>query len=562
MKYETFYEQSLCSMFQSLSFKIMTELSQSTKELISKYEFWKKSLKPKEGVSVIHVDEVASKVASFYEQIRTIIDWKEEHLMRRAAIIRKLKRRFLDLEAKKLSAENIAESLVLELIRGGYFPNDKIEESKIGDVQKITAKHIFIFEHFPKSKKNGAKARFYDRLLEIAACEIEESLAPSLKEMALIDFMFSKMRERIKINESVYEEGILKKEEKDTQIYIAVQQALFKLDEPIIGYNLLKYKYPYWDNPAQEDLLKISQNICKILDGIASDINHPLGKKFYALCEKYDTPYLLLGDILASDGLEKTSQEIRDPALFESKIRNGYLKRLADLKRKIRRAAVYSTLSIFLTKILTLVVLEIILAKITKGHSSFALLSADVIVPTLLMAVLVATARPPSSKNLNLAVMETIKIAYEKAEKDSYEIKIAKKRTVATRIMLSLIYLAGACLSFGFIFAAFYLFKFPLPSIVINIIFIALILFAGMAIRKRAQELTIEQKSMGVVGFIADILFLPVTDLGRWISEKWKRYNAVVVLLNVLIDMPFSAFVEFLERWRYFLKEKKEDLRQ
>ena len=41
----------------------------------------------------LHVDEVASKVASFYEKVRKIVDWREEHLMRRIAIKRILKRR-------------------------------------------------------------------------------------------------------------------------------------------------------------------------------------------------------------------------------------------------------------------------------------------------------------------------------------------------------------------------------------------------------------------------------------------------------------------------------------
>src|SRR5437867_1634527 len=103
----------------------MSELTQSTKDLMRKYEVWQKSLRPKDGILTIHVDEVASKVAAFYEQIRTIIDWKEEHLMRRAAIIRKLKRRFLDLELSDYSAQNISEPLVMELIRGGYFPNNR-----------------------------------------------------------------------------------------------------------------------------------------------------------------------------------------------------------------------------------------------------------------------------------------------------------------------------------------------------------------------------------------------------------------------------------------------------
>ena len=42
------------------------ELSQATKNLIANYELWRKSLKPTEGAAMIHVDEVAQKVAAFY----------------------------------------------------------------------------------------------------------------------------------------------------------------------------------------------------------------------------------------------------------------------------------------------------------------------------------------------------------------------------------------------------------------------------------------------------------------------------------------------------------------
>jgi hypothetical protein len=291
----------------------MAELSQATKNLIVKYELWQKSLRPKDDVPTIHVDEVALKVAAFYEQIRTIVDWKEEHLMRRAAIIRKLKRRFMDLELNNFSVNAIAEALVLELIRGGYFPNDKIEESKILEVQKIIDKYVFILKHNPENKKGNAGLQFYNRLIEIASCEIEETLAPSIKEMALVEYMFDLMREKIKVQEAIYTKNLLKPEEKDLQIYIAVQQALFKFDDPIISYNLIKYKYPHWDNPSEEELFKIAQNIYKIWIGIEGDLAHPLARKFYVICEKYDTAYLLIGDMLSKDDFEKTEKIIYEP---------------------------------------------------------------------------------------------------------------------------------------------------------------------------------------------------------------------------------------------------------
>ncbi len=539
----------------------MAEISQNTRQLISQYALWKTSIKPKEGAATIHVDEVASKVAAFYENIRTIIDWKEEHLMRRAAIIRKLKRRFFDMELNNFSTQNIAEPLVLELIRGGFFPNDKIETSKINDVQHVIEKYVFILRHSPENKKGKTGVKFYNQLLEIAACEIEEALAPSIKEMALIDFMFAQMKERITIQEDIYKKGLLKKEEADIQIYIAVQQALFKLDEPIISYNIIRYRFPDWNSATEEDLLKISQNIYGILQDIEKNLQHPLAQKFYSICEKYDTPYLLLGDVLAKDNLEKTGQDMKTPAGLENLVRSAYIRRLADLKVKIRRAAIYSTISIFVTKILSLLILEVILAKLFSGHFDMLGLAIDVLIPTVLMCLLVVMIKPPSKKNLTIAIMETIKITYEKEKKDVYEVRLKRKKSALIRSFLSFIYLLGACVTFGTLFWIFNYFHFPLSSIVINILFITLILFAGTAVQTRSRELTMEEETGGFIGFISDILFLPVTGAGRWMSNTWKQYNAITAFLNALIDMPFSTFIEFLEGWRYFIKEKKEEMR-
>ncbi len=538
----------------------MPEVSSSVRGLLSQYALWKNSMKPKEGVSTIHVDEVASKVAAFYEKIRTIIDWKEEHLMRRAAIIRKLKRKFFDLELSNFTTQNTAEPLVLEFIRGGFFPNDKIEESKIADVQKIIEKYIFILKNNPENKKGKVGMQFYNRLLEVAACEIEETLAPSIKEMALIDFMFQEMKSRIKVSEDVYKKGLLTPEETEILTYIAVQQALFKLDDPIISYNLIRYKYPNWNQATEEELLKISQNIYKIWRQIEADLIHPMLRKFYTICEKYDTPYLLLGDILAKENADKLDA-IENPPSLEGMVRSAYSNRLAELKNKIRRAAIYSTASIFITKILSLLVLEFILSKIFGGHLNLLSLGIDVLIPTTLMCALVIMVKPPSKKNLTIAVLETMKVVYEKDKKDVYDIKLKRPRSVLIRALLSITYLLCACVSFGLLFWVFNYFQFPLSSIVINIIFIALILFAGSSVRERARELNIEEENEGVFGFIADILFLPVTTMGKWLSTTWKEYNAITAFLNALIDMPFSTFIEFLEGWRYFIKEKKEEMR-
>lgn len=535
----------------------MPQLSQQTQKLIQQYQSWHKSLRPKEGVSTIHVDEVASRVAAFYEKIREVVDWKEQHLMRRAAIIRKLKRRFFDLELKNLS---IAEHLVLELIRGGHFPNDKIEESKIADVQRIINKYNFILKNSPEAKTTREKLQFYNWILEIAACEIEEALYPFVKEKTLINYMFESMKERILLNQGVFVIKGLKEEEKNIQIYIAVQQALFKLDRPIISYNLIKYKYPQWNSTYRQEILEIAKNIYEIWDNIEKDLSHPLGKKFYTICEKYDTPYLLLGDVSSEENPAEISKKISEPAILESLIKKAYNKRLSTLKSRLYRAALYSTLSILLTNSFSLVILEIPLAKLITGKFTPITIIVDILGPTFLMFLLTITIRPPSKTNLEVVIMETMKIVYQREKIDTYEIKIPKKRGIITKFIVTLIYIFGAFVSFGVVFWIFELAGFPPTSVIINIIFVALIVSAGLVIRKRAEELTVEEKPSSTADFFFDILLLPVAASGRWLSNKWRRYNAIAAFFNALIDMPFLIFVEFLEQWRNFLKEKKEEI--
>src|SRR3989338_7430270 len=191
----------------------MQELTPSTQRLINRYQEWSRSLQPKEEVSTIHVDEVASKVAAFYEKIRGGIDWREEHLLRRASIERILKRRLFLGKIR----EDQAGPFVLELIRGGYFPNDIIQEAKIQDIQRLLDKYIFILSNSKIIKGEKIKIQLYDWLLSLAACEVEEVLEPNRRERALIEFMEDMMRERITAPEGM-QEG-----EKNTQISIGVQ---------------------------------------------------------------------------------------------------------------------------------------------------------------------------------------------------------------------------------------------------------------------------------------------------------------------------------------------------
>lgn len=541
----------------------MSQLSEATKKLISQYKSGEKSLQVPSGVPTIQVDEVAAKVAAFYERIRGIIDWREEHLLKRSAIERMLRRRFLagvDLIQEQAIKETIAEPLVLELIRGGHYPNNTLPETKIDEVKKIIEKYVFILKNTPATTDGQDALRFYNWLLSICACEVEEILSSSYKERAMIDFMFQLMKERIVLNEGAITTKPLKEDEKNVQIYIAVQKALFKLDVSTIVFHLLKYKYPNWSNIDYGELLEITKNIHSLKKRIESSLNHPLADKFYQVCEKYDTPYLLLGDIVAQDPL-KIDEKLNNPETVESSIRDAYQKRIQTLKTRLGRAAVYATLSIFLTKITIALAIEIPLDTYVTHTFNIVALLINIIAPPLLMFLLVSTVRIPGKENQDKVVLETMKIIYETDKKDTYEIKAMKaKRNLVIVMIIDIIYAITFALTIGLIVLLLGSLNFSVISTIIFILFFSLITFTGTKIRQRSKELEVVEEKEGFFNLITDLFSVPLVEVGKWLTQKWQRYNIISAFFNVLIDIPFMVFVDFIEQWRYFLKEKKEKI--
>lgn len=542
----------------------MPQVSQAAKKLILRYQIGEKSARVSDGTPTIHVDEVASKVAAFYEKIRGIVDWREEHLLKRSAIERILKRRIMIgadiLKIGETVRDSIAQPMVLDLIRGGHYPNDKIPEAKITEVQVAIEKYIFILKNTPQAENGEQALSFYNWILAIMACEIEEILSSSFKERALIDFMFESLKERISVNQGAITTRALKNEEKDIQIYIAVQRALFKLDGSVVAYHLLKYKYPSWRNISKEELLEVSKNMLQTQRKIERDLVYPLADRFYQVCEKYDTPYLLLGDIISSATDEDIEEKLSNPEVLEESIRDAYKERVKTLKSRLSRAAIYATISIFITKVVLALALEIPIDKYLNSFNTTALL-INILVPPALMFFLVSTIRLPGRENLEKVVLETMKIVQETITKDTYEVKTFKvKRNFILSSIIDFAYLISFAISLGAITWVLDYLNFSPLSIVIFIVFISLIAFAGTKIRQRSKELQVVQEREGFFGFVADFFAIPIVEFGKWLSGKWQKYNFISALLDILVDMPFSVFVEFIEQWRYFLKERKESI--
>jgi hypothetical protein len=327
----------------------------------------------------------------------------------------------------------------------------------------------------------------------------------------------------------------------------------------LIGYNLLKKWFPDWKTLQGERLDLTAKSMHLIRQKIENALSHPMAEKFYKVCERYDTPYLILNDILSENTAEEQKQ-IENPEVLEGLIKKAYNAKVKTLKSRTVRAAFYSTVSIFITNILALLAFEIPFTRYSTGHFDYLAMAINILGPTLLMFLLVATIRPPEKRNLAKLILETIKVVYKTDKKDVYEIKAVRKRGIALKMMVLALYLISFLFSFGLIIFGLHWLGLPFASCIIFIIFVSLVAFTGTKIREKAKELKITDEKESFFSFLLDSLSLPVLKLGKWLSLRWKKYNLVAIFFGSLIDMPFQIFMEFLESWRSFLKEKKEEI--
>ncbi|MBI4359024.1 MAG: hypothetical protein HY577_00310 [Candidatus Nealsonbacteria bacterium] len=500
-------------------------------------------------VPLIHVDHVASKIATLYEKLRQVIDYQEDHLLRKNTIERVLKRRRL----LSSDPEEIAQPLVFELIRGGYFPNDKIPESRIEEVKKLLAKYIFLLESFPTSVSGQEKRKLTDWLESLATCEIEEKLVPRRKEKALLDYLVAEFLPRLVLPE------IIDEQTKKELAFAAGQKALLKADTALLNWRLLKLKFPeFADSPNRDYLVTFSQNLSLIAQEIEAKINHPLIKRMQRKAYDLTPIFLLLQDIVLEDP-SKAPSLFENPESLEARIKFAYDRRYRLIKKDNRRWGIRWVISILLSKMFLAFLIEVPYDRLHGNFSPLAL-GINMLFPPLLMFLIIASIRVPRPENKNRLNWEAMKIIYPGDAPEVIRIEKPAEKTGLVGFFLKLFFWSTSAGIFAGVIYFLLKINFSWLSILIFLAFFSLIAFSGMKIQAASRQLKIGEKEESVLSFLGDVFFLPFRNIGKWLSGQLQKYNLIILILNLFFEAPLQIFFEFLESWRDFLKKKKEEM--
>lgn len=495
----------------------------------------------------LHVDYVASRIARLYENIRHVIDYQEEHLLRENALERGFRRRLL----LKHTPPPFALDFVEELIRSGYFPNDTILQSKVSKVQEILDRYIETIRIL--GERRLANKDFLNFLYGIAACEIEEFLDPPSKELLLLRFEYDTLKSQLEISGTQ-----IKEEEKDMLLFIAVNQTLLRASQSRIYFRLMQNLYPEWFEKQASQIEEYIPMMLRAKSQLDSLYQHFAVKDIRNRVRRFAIIFNTLSDI-SHDDPERLAELSRNSDELSSATQRSYMDRFLNLKLKMRRSGFRYVFSIFFGKILVALAIELPFELFLTGQIMFSALSFSILFPPALMFLAVLTIRMPTWNHREELMRQITAILNGTFQYEPIIIH-GRKRRIYTSFIITILYIGILIFSFWGIITGLRALYFNPLSIAIFLVFLSLIIFSITRIKQWAKELYVGPEKEGVLEFIFDAVSFPIVGFGKFLSGEFRRFNFLILLVNLIFEAPFQSFVQFIEEWRKFIREKKEEL--
>lgn len=551
------------------------EANDNTKKLFQiVYQSLNEKIEKEDDSPKISVSTLVSKAAFFYEKLRNAIDYEEDHLLRKNAIFRIIKRQIVIEGALKiLPAKEISIHLLDELIRASYLPNNKIPETKIEEVTIVLEKYIKLknllslkinSEINIKNDVNKARDLLIERnklvnwIIALAACEIEESLAKNKIKQTIVNNLFGFLSANIKLpSELPYEQDL------EIQIYLSISRTFSRFDEDMLSFVLFKYYNGYWteESVGDETIKNLSLNIRALYQEVQKQLKHPLIKQLDRITNRYALYENVLLETISADPV-KTYEMLRtDGKSFIVSLKKVCNKKYKKAKNRLWRAAVRSIIYIFLTKSIFVFAIEIPAINFFNEPLNILALAINVSFPAILLFLIVAFTRIPNEANTEKIISGIKEISFVGSERTQpIRLKAKTSRTVFINFIFNTLYVASFFVSIYFIIWVLNQIHFTWVSITIFLFFLAFVSFFSVVVTKGIKELIVIDKKENLFTFLLDIFYMPIIVIGKWLSNNVSKVNIFIFVFDFLIEAPFKILVEVADDWTRYVKERKDNI--
>ncbi|MBI5370116.1 hypothetical protein HZA85_02935 [Candidatus Uhrbacteria bacterium] len=500
---------------------------------------------------VIKVSDTIAVAASVYETVRNTLEYDDEHLLRRNAIRRILKRRLGEIDSSKLALK-----LLRELIWAKYLPNKTIPNQQADVVATVLEKYKRMFGSLEEDTKDGQNG--YAWLLDALSTEIEYQVAPPCVDESMASFAYQALKERVQ-----FETALIDPKDQDLQLYIAVHRAVLKSNRATLRYRLLTLYYPKWRtaNAGDQAVSEVAMSLNTVMHSIDEQITNPAAEAVFRFVRRHSMVFHVIGDI-AKDHPEAfaSAVESRDLNTLDAALTAAASERYKTFRSRLSRTVVRAAFFLLLTKSILAFLVEYPYEVFLLQTTDYLPLAVNILFPPLLLAFIGLTVRIPKKKNTEM-VLEEAHAFLEVGEEQTFLFKQRRPWGSGPLFAIfNLLYLIFFALTVVVIAWGLYAFGFNSLSIFFFLFFLSLVAYFGLRIRNTRREYLVMDSSGGFFGILGDMIFLPIVRVGRWIALRAPRVNIFLFFFDFIIEAPFKATIDVIESWFAFLREKREEI--
>lgn len=492
---------------------------------------------------VFEINQLVSKTATFYEKVRYLVDYKEEHTIRRSAIERILRRKLFI----ENSSNNVGLSLISELV-GGQYVAEKFHTEKTGThIDAIVNKFLILYNH----TGNAPHAR--REIYSLAASEIDYFLDTYVHQIdiATVEAFCESVRPHILINEP------LSKEQLDVVLYCACTRNLLGSDDQMLAFSLWRKFVPGWESMDEKDIPALGARFGEIISTIRGFVKSPFQWQIAQRLKNETVYFLIIRELVRQYGAE-SGTVLENQETLDTYVENFMERIYKKENKKIRSRGIRAVAYLFLTKILLALAIELPYEFFVMGSIQTMPLGINIIFPPFLLFVMTRGVRTLDAKNTREVMSGMRTIVYSDSMKP---IRVGKSRAQqGLAAVFSVIYILFIASLFGFIVYLLNIIHFNPVSIIVFLFFLALVSYFAFRIRHSAKRWHVNTKE-GIFALIGSIMALPIVNTGRWLSQKFSAINVLVLVLDFIIETPFKFVLNFGNQFIAFLKEKSEELR-
>jgi hypothetical protein len=494
----------------------------------------------------INVNRFVSELATWYEKFRNAMDYRDEEVVRRAAIERILKRRLLF----GGTGAKIASPVMRELLWARYFPDASISDEEIKKVGDV----IDLYLEFRKqllAHQHNIEVNIDTLTYQLLSSHLEVMLNKSKDVELISNYIFHLLRDRIVIKDD-------SEENRDIQVFIAVRRAFAKDDIAFLRFHLFEQ---YFGKITKENVHAVAATFIKEHRGFEKQIKYPLKERIISYVKKQLPPFLIFAEVLRKErgGIRAL---IGNAVEFQNAVFATAEARYKTISSKVRTAIVRSVIFILLTKFVFAFSVEATYDNIVLGHIAWDSLIINIVAPPFLMVIVSLFIKTPDKNNTKRIYDRIMSILFvDKPELDRpliVSLKPERKHPVLESIF-TILWWGAFILIFGYMDYILRILKFSPASQGIFVFFIAVISFLTYRINQTAYSYTLAIRQ-NFLSPVSDFFFMPIIKVGRRFTEGLSQINIFIYIFDYLIETPFKEIFGFLEKWFYFLQTKREEM--